>query len=131
MKSKLFILSMLSMFLMTSCATILTGTTDSIRFDSNPQGAKVYIDGLEVCKTPCTVEVKRNLSEKLVKMRLDGYETSVITLDTEFNGLSILNFFNVLGWGIDAATGSIKKYVKKGHDIKLEKDTKTSLLQSP
>jgi hypothetical protein len=36
-----------------------------------------------------------------------------------------------LGWGIDAATGSLMKYDRKGYDIELEKDNRTSLLKSP
>lgn len=131
MKSKLLILAIASTFLMTSCATIFTGTKDTIRFDSNPQGAKVYIDGLEVCKTPCTTQVKRSLSDKLAEIKLDGYETRVITLDRKFNAVSIINLGSLIGWGIDAATGSLMKYDKKGYDIELEKDNRTSLLQNP
>ncbi len=131
MKSKLFTLAIASIFLMTSCATIFTGTKDAIRFDSNPQGAKVYIDGLEICKTPCTTQVKRSLSDKLVEIKLDGYETRVITLDRKFNAVSIINLGSLIGWGIDAATGSLMKYDKKGYDIELEKDNKTSLLTNP
>ena len=131
MKSKLFIIVLASTFFMTSCATIFTGTKDTIRFDSTPQGAKVYIDGLEVCKTPCTTQVKRSLSDKLAEMKLDGYETRVITLDREFNAVSIINLGFLIGWGIDAATGSLMKYNKKGYDIELEKENRTSMLENP
>jgi len=131
MKSKLFIIVLASTFFMTSCATIFTGTKDTIRFDSTPQGTKVYIDGLEVCKTPCTTQVKRSLSDKLAEMKLDGYETRVITLDREFNAVSIINLGFLIGWGIDAATGSLMKYDKKGYDIELEKDNRTSMLENP
>lgn len=131
MKSKLFIISVVSMFFLTSCATIFTGTKDTLRFDSEPQGATVYLDGLEVCKTPCTTKVKRSLSEKLAEIRLDGYETRVITLDRKFNAVSIINLFGLIGWGVDAATGSLMKYDRKGYDIKLEKDKRTSLIENP
>ena len=131
MKSKTLILVIALTFLMTSCATIFTGTKDVIHFDSNPQGAKVHLDGLEVCKTPCTTLVKRSLSEKLAEIKLDGYETRVITLDRKFNAVSIINLRCLLGWGIDAATGAIMKYNRKGYDIELEKDKKTTLLQNP
>lgn len=131
MKSRTLILVIALTFLMTSCATIFTGTKDLIHFDSNPQGAKVYLDGLEVCKTPCTTLVKRSLSEKLVEIKLDGYETRVITLYRKFNSVSIITLGCLLGWGIDAAIGAIMKYDRKGYDIELEKDKKTTLLQNP
>lgn len=131
MKSKLFILAIASTLFMTSCATIFTGTKDAISFDSNPQGANVYLDGLEVCKTPCITMVKRSLSDKLAEIKLDGYETRVITLDRKFNTVSIINLGSLIGWGIDAATGALMKYDKKGYDIELEKDNRTSLLHNP
>ncbi len=132
MKSKLFIAVLVSSFLMTSCATIFTGSKDTIRFNSNPTGAKVYIDGLEVCTTPCSVKVKRSLSDKMAEIKLNGYQTRIITLDKKFNVVSILNLGGILGWAIDAATGSIMKYDRKGYDLTLEKDKSiSSLLKNP
>lgn len=127
MKHKILFLALTITFLMSSCATILTGTRDTIRFDSNPKGAIVYLYGLEVCKTPCSTSVKRSISEKFAEIKLDGYETRVITLDRKFNAVSIINLTGILGWVIDAATGALMKYDRKGYDIKLDKEKRTSL----
>lgn len=127
MKNVLLFLTIVAMLFVSGCATIFTGTKDSIRFDSDPQGAKVFIDGIEICKTPCTVPVKRSLSDKLAEIKLDGYETRVITLDRDFNAVSIINLGNILFWGIDAATGALMKYDRKAYDIELEKDVRASL----
>ena len=127
MKHKILFLALTITFLMSSCATILTGTRDTIRFDSNPKGAIVYLDGLEVCKTPCSTLVKRSISEKFAEIKLDEYETRVITLDRKFNAVSIINLTGILGWGIDAATGALMKYDRKSYDIKLDKEKRTSL----
>lgn len=105
---------------LTSCATIFTGTSDRVTFNSNPEGAVVYIDGLEICTTPCTVPVKRSLNDKAAEFKLDGYKTRVITLDREFNVVSVLNLAGLLGWAVDAATGAIFKYGRKNYDIQLE-----------
>lgn len=105
---------------LTSCATIFTGTSDPITFNSNPEGAKVFEAGIEKCTTPCTYKVSRSLSQKTVEVRKDGYENKVVGLDSKFNGVSILNLFGILGWGIDAATGSLKKYDTKVYEIKLD-----------
>jgi hypothetical protein len=107
---------------LSSCATIFTGTKDDIKFNSTPQGAMIYMDGLEVCKTPCTASIKRSLMDENFEIKLDGYETRVITLDRELNLVSIINLGNILFWGIDAATGSMMKYDKKGYNIKLDKE---------
>jgi hypothetical protein len=127
MKHKILFLALTITFLMSSCAIILTGTRDTIRFDSNPKGAIVYLDGLEVCKTPCSTLVKRSISEKFAEIKLDEYETRVITLDRKFNAVSIINLTGILGWGIDAATGALMKYDRKSYDIKLDKEKRTSL----
>ena len=39
-----------------------------------------------------------------------------------FNAVSILNLTNLLGWGIDFATGALNKFDKKGYDITLKED---------
>jgi len=116
-----------AMFLMTSCATLFTGTKDRITFNSNPSGATIYIDGVEQCKTPCTMNVKRSIADTDVEFKLDGYETRLITLSKEFNIVSVINLGNLFGWGIDALTGSVMKYDRKTYDITLD-DKKTSMI---
>lgn len=111
--------------ILTSCATIFTGTRDTISFNSTPSGATIYKDGIELCKTPCTVPLKRKLGESSVEFKLDGYETRLIILDKTFNPVSIINLGSIFGWGIDALTGSIVKYDRKSYDIKLSKDRTT------
>lgn len=120
---KIFCLLAMSSILFTSCATIFTGTKDRLTFESTPSGAKVYIDGIQVCKTPCHLDVKRNISDKMVEFKLDGYETRVVTLDKEFNAVTILNVFNgLIGFAIDLGTGSIMKYGRKVYQIELDKN---------
>lgn len=129
MKQKLLILAMVSTFLTTSCATIFTGTKDPLFFNSDPGGATVYIDGLEVCTTPCTTNIKRSISEKLVEFRMEGYETKVIALDRKFNIVSIINLIDPLGWAIDAATGSLMRYDQKGYEVELDKERPIASIQ--
>jgi len=105
---------------LTSCATILTGTSDAITFNSTPEGAKVYESGIEKCTTPCTYKVGRSLSEKTIEVKKEGYQNKVMALDSKFNAVSVINLFGILGWGIDAATGSIKKYDTKVYNISLD-----------
>ena len=112
----------------TSCATLFTGTRDTIQFNSNPSGAIIYKDGLEICKTPCSFPMKRNINDALMEMKLDGYQTRVFTLDKSFNVVSILNFGNLLGWGIDVLSGSIMRYDRKTYSLDLNIDKKLNAL---
>lgn len=120
---------MIALFLMTGCATIFTGTKDRIAFSSTPSGATIYKDGIEICTTPCNYKIKRSLNDTDVEFKLDGYETRLITLDKEFNLVSIINLGNLLGWGIDALSGAVMKYDRKSYDLKLTKEKSASLLQ--
>lgn len=112
---------------MTSCATLFTGTKDRITFNTNPSGATIYIDGVEQCKTPCTMKVKRSIGDTDVEFKLDGYETRLITLSKEFNVVSVINLGNLLGWGIDALSGAVMKYDRKTYDITLENKTTSQI----
>jgi|UniRef100_UPI0040474174 hypothetical protein len=120
---------LIALFLMTGCATLFTGTKDRIAFASTPSGATIYKDGVEICTTPCNYKVKRSLNDTEVEFKLDGYETRLITLDKEFNLVSIINFGNLFGWGIDALSGSLMKYDRKAYDLKLTQEKSASLVQ--
>ncbi len=126
---KNFTILVFSLFLLSSCATIFTGTKDTIGFSTNPQGATVYLNGLEVCKTPCKVNVKRSLLGQDVEIRLKGYNTRVFTLDSEFNVVSVVNLGNLFGWAIDVATGAITKYTRKHYDLDLEESQVLNTIQ--
>lgn len=115
--------------LLSSCATIFTGTKDRISFNSNPQGAIIYKDGVELCTTPCSYKVKRSISDTDIEIKLDGYQTRLITLDKEFNVVSILNLGNLIGWGIDAVSGAVLKYDRKTYDLTLTKEKVASITE--
>jgi hypothetical protein len=73
------------------------------------------------------MKVKRGLKDTDVEIKLDGFETRVITLSKEFNLVSVVNLGNLVGWGIDALSGAVMKYDKKTYDITLE-NKKTSVI---
>ena len=120
---------LIALLLMTGCATIFTGTKDRIAFTSAPSGATIYKDGVEICTTPCNYKVKRSLNDTEVEFKLDGYKTRLITLDKEFNLVSIINLGNLFGWGIDALSGAVMKYNRKAYDLKLTQEKSASLVQ--
>jgi hypothetical protein len=128
MKHLSTILITTTLLLMTSCATLFTGTKDRINFNSTPSGAIIYIDGVEQCKTPCSMNVKRSIGDTDVEFKLDGYQTRLITLSKEFNLVSIINLGNLFGWGIDALSGAVMKYDRRSYDITLD-NAKTSMIK--
>ncbi|MFN4932057.1 MAG: PEGA domain-containing protein [Bacteroidia bacterium] len=127
MKKISFILIFLSSLILSSCATIFTGTKDRISFNTTPPGAMIYIDGLEQCRTPCSILVKRRLEDTEVEFKLDGYDTRIIKLSKDLNIMSVFNLGNLIAWGIDALSGAVMKYDRKSYDIILE-GKKTSMI---
>lgn len=99
--------------LLSSCATILTGTTDEVKFDSVPSNAKLTVktdfNGTPVYNgaTPATVELKRKHSYR-AELELPGYEPVSVLIDTEFNGWTLLNIIcgGIIGLAVDAVTGA-------------------------
>jgi len=108
-----------------SCASIITGSKKKVLFDSNPQGATVYVNGYEKGVTPLKLKVE---AEDRIDFKLENYLEKVIVMDSKFNLVAILNSFNIIGWGIDHLTGSLKRVNGKNFKVTLEKDDKTAFL---
>ena len=104
-----------------SCATLFTGTSDNISITTKPEGAEIFIEGIKYGSTPATISVKRSLSDKEVVLKIEGYEPIRFKLQKEFNLVALLNFGGMIGWVIDAATGSIYKYDPRSYAFDLKK----------
>lgn len=128
MKKTVSILCIIAMLFTTSCATIFSGGRKNIRFESNPPGATVQINGIDVGKTPCVVPVKRKLSDQVVDMKLKGYQTRTFTLEKGMSGtmwldavgLVLLVIPGLVAIGVDLATGSAVDYDHSHYNMELE-----------
>ena len=126
MIKKLSILTMTGVLLLTtSCASIFTGAKRNVLFETDPSGAKVFVNGFEKGTTPVQIKVK---ADDRVDFKLDDYKERVVVMDSKFNLVSILNGFSIIGWGVDALTGSLKRVDTKYVKVTLEKNDKTAFL---
>ena len=121
MKKVVLMMIVFTAFVFTSCATILSGTSDEIRFTSDPKGADIMLDGVKLGKTPASVTIKRpGFGNKEITLKLDGYEDRTFMLQKEFNTMALCNLAGWPGWVIDIITGSVMKYSKTNYDLDLE-----------
>ena len=101
------VLSLSFSFFLTSCATIFKGSTDVVNFTSEPTGANVYVNGMNMGKAPLSLELKSNKSYN-IEFRLEGHETKNVILNGSVGGgyivLDVL--FGLFPVIIDAATGN-------------------------
>ncbi|MEP2023622.1 MAG: PEGA domain-containing protein [Reichenbachiella sp.] len=119
MKTKLLAVS-LALFLMSSCASIIHGPTQTVDFTSQPTGATITIDGKEYGKTPQAIELRRKGREKGdksdkqmydVKVALDGYYPYELKIKREMDGWFLGNilFGGLIGIIVDASNGAMYK----------------------
>jgi len=112
------------------CATLFSGTSDDIRFESDPSGAEVVIDGIERGETPTTVTVSRDaFNDKRVTLQKEGYQDEVFRLRKDFATVAILNLGNFLFWGIDALSGAMFKYQPTQYSQELDRASTGSLMK--
>ena len=119
MKSIIYLSVISCLFLTTSCATLFTGTKQTVQINSKPPGAKIQIDGIDRGTTPAAIKLKKKSDGQVVTLKLDGYETKTIVPETSFNAVSILNLTNILFWGIDLLSGAVYKYDPRFYEIEL------------
>tara|TARA_R110002033_G_C3819641_1_gene232941 strand:- start:109 stop:573 length:465 start_codon:yes stop_codon:yes gene_type:complete len=115
----------LTILLTSSCASILTGSKRKVLFESDPPGAKVFVNGHEKGSTPVQLKVK---AEDRIDFRIDDYKEKVVIMDSNFNLVAIINGISIIGWGIDALTGSLKRVDTKYVKVTLEKSDRTAFI---
>jgi len=121
MKSKYIILILVFAFAVNSCATILQGKKQSVRINSTPQGASVYINGFNTEKiTPCKVRFSRKVAptaqnrqnEVVYTLKKYGYADLQYRDKSTFNWIVGIDFFcGVLPAFVDFSNGSHRVYL--------------------
>jgi hypothetical protein len=117
--------------LLEGCATIFTGTHDTLRFDANVPGVRLTIDGMYQGELPFTVDMSRNFvggRRFLARFEKEGFVTQEFQLNRDFNAVSILDISSPLtSGGIDVLTGSIMKFSPRDYHVQmLEKSDSAS-----
>ena len=93
-----------------SCATIITGTSDTVAFDSEPKGATVYAVSkkgkIEVGTTPTISSISKKTTS--IEFRKDGYYTEDKPVVSSFNLWYLGNLLlgGIPGMTVDLITGS-------------------------
>ena len=120
MKNSLLILSVL--ILSSSCATIMTGKTQEVTFDSEPQGVEVAVNGRVIGKTPTTIQLDKK-KDQTVSFKLEGYKTQTRTLETKVNAWFMGNIVlgGFIGSTTDGITGGMHEYSPNQYYITLSK----------
>lgn len=93
---------------LTSCATMMHGTRQSVGIASNPTNACVWVDRTLVGNTPVIVEMSRK-DNHIVRIELDGFQPYEVHFTRQLSGWVFGNivFGGLIGLAVDACTGGI------------------------
>ena len=81
----------------------------------------VQVDGIDRGETPLALTLQKGNDGQVIRLEKDGYQARTFQAQTTFNGVAVLNLFNLLFWGIDAATGALWKYEPRTYMMRLER----------
>jgi hypothetical protein len=116
MKQFLAVLALGMTVLLGGCATVTTGTTQSINIDSDPQAAECTLTregaALGTVTTPSPLTIKRHAATVHVVCRKSGYEDGRSVMNSRFETASAGNFLvgGIIGVMVDASSGANSRY---------------------
>ena len=124
--------AIIALSLLSGCGTVFSGTQQNITVSSNVSGAKVYVNGMPTCSTPCAVDLKRSQSNAFIMLKKEGYQDITVPLVSQFNTISIINLSSAYSWTTDFLSGGVWKYSPDAVYVEMDKDnlTKAEIEQS-
>lgn len=104
-------------FLLSGSATIISGTNQTLSFQSEPPGATVYLDGQVIGTTPVSVSVRKNQKQSFM-VEKQGYQTVTRDITKSYDPVALLSIF----WDLsttDLISGAAFEYEPNSYFIKL------------
>jgi uncharacterized protein YceK len=123
---KPFILAVATLASLTisGCATVISGTTQTLTFNSEPTGAEVYLDGARIGSTPFSLSVKKN-EKDTVMIQKEGYKTVTRDITKSYDPVTLLSIF----WDYsttDMISGAAFEYEPNSYFVELDKDEEST-----
>jgi len=101
----------ISIVIIGGCASVITGTDQTMTFNSEPDEATVTVAGKVVGKTPVSVKIDKGKQQTLT-FEKEGYKTHTEQLSTTVNGWFWGNIIccGLLGSTTDGASGAMHEF---------------------
>jgi hypothetical protein len=121
------VLLLTSALFLGGCATLIHGSSQSIRVESEPEGAQVEVDGRPVGRTPTTVDLSRDQDHR-VRLHHSGYEAHTVTLQQGRSLWASVNLLNLIvpGMLVDLSTGAFYRLDPEPVSPTLDETTPTT-----
>lgn len=115
---------MLPLALLSACATLVNGTSQTVTVSTTPPGASCTLDRMgtrigAVSVTPGSVRIDKSKNDLAVTCTKDGFQTATVAHAPSFGGATFGNIIagGVIGVVVDAASGANYSYPD---DIRVE-----------
>ena len=110
------------LFLLTGgCATLFSASSQTVSFQSEPQGVGLYVNGKYVGETPVEIEVDRDtFKSRVVMLKKEGYQTKQFNLAKTINSVALFNLTSMTPWTTDAVSGNMIEYSPNAYFIEME-----------
>lgn len=110
-------LVVLPLAFLSACATIVTGTSQTVTVSTDPAGAACTLDRAgarvgAIPQTPGSVRIGKSGKDLSVTCAKDGYQTATVQQSSSFNGVTFGNILagGVIGVVVDASSGANFNY---------------------
>ena len=110
MRPHLLVVCLLWLGVGSGCATLFAPGPDRVPVASNPSGARVQLDSIDVGVTPTVVVMDRKNNLGMVRIEAPGYQPAAVQRAKVFNSIAILNCLGLLPWVVDLASGNHQKF---------------------
>ncbi|HXH75807.1 MAG TPA: PEGA domain-containing protein [Bacteriovoracaceae bacterium] len=124
-----FFMCMLILVSASGCGSLFSGTSETVNINSNPEKAKVMINGGYMGLTPLTLSLSRDKDYNIL-VKKEGYEEASAVLSRKFNAVALLNTIGLLCWVVDFVTGGLWKFDRNNVGVELEPVKKAELKNS-
>ncbi len=95
---------------LSGCATVFGDNTRSIKIDSQPAGAGIYLDNQQYGVTPSVISLPTYIyGGKNITLRKEGYTDQSFMINTQFQTVALLDIFCWPTILIDLAAGNFVK----------------------
>ena len=103
------------------CATISSGTTQTISVSTNVDGANLYMESGLIGTTPFTGVVEKN--QEQIRIELEGYQTQTLALSKSLDPIFWANIIlgGTIGSIVDFASGAAYSYAPATYQVDLRR----------
>lgn len=119
MRKNKILLGGMALLMLTSCATILSGSKAkvTVKNDNVTSPVNLTYDGKTETNVflPYEIKIKRGFKPTTIKATAKGYEEASVSVGKKFNGTAVWNILlgGIPGIAVDAATGAMMKPATK------------------